>query len=128
MKVKIFKVLKENRYSTGDEPYENTNIIAGGYTEWEEISEEDYNFLKKNMYKLNSLFKEDFIVIYPDDISAANRIIDLKKELDKIRIRDEKLIKEQEERARLRIQNQTETQRKKKLKQLEKLKKEFGEI
>lgn len=114
MKVKILITSYESDYN--DDSYH----ISHGICDWEEITDEEYNFLKDNLYKID--FGGRPILLTQDNIPVRDRIISIKAFLEK------KILEAQEEQRRKEEDKVKKEQKSllKKQKQFEKLKKELG--
>lgn len=64
-----------------------SQAIAGHITDWDEISEDDFGLLVRNLYKLSANYDGQLILVKYDDVPIAQRISDivniLKKEEQK---------------------------------------------
>lgn len=98
-KVKIVLV-EDGSY---DDDYSNA-IIRDGISDWEEISDEDYKFLKKNSHLLTQIIQTNVYnyncvlkIIVQDDIPIKVRINSIKEELVKIKNKQEEAARKREE-------------------------------
>lgn len=84
---------------TSYDDYYSNEIIRAGLSDWEEVSDEDYKFLKDNQFRLNRVMDVPGSVhlVVQDDKPIAQRIKSLKKAIE-----DERLKIEREEAERLR--------------------------
>lgn len=93
-KVKIFKA--DDGY--GDEY--SSSVLREGITDWEEISDEDYKFLKDNFHSIyrDTGFGGNLVLITQDDVPVVKRIESIKRLIDakKAAIDKEKREKEAE--------------------------------
>lgn len=64
-----------------------SQAITGHITDWDEISEDDFGLLVRNLYKLSANYDGQLILVKYDDVPIAQRISDivniLKKEEQK---------------------------------------------
>ncbi len=94
MKIKI--VLTQNIDVSSDEDYSSINIIRQGITDWEEVSQEDYDFLISNLWRMHLDYKDlSPTILVQDDVPVIQRINSIKE-----RIQEEKIKQEKEKAAR----------------------------
>lgn len=85
MKVKILLVQEVDVVDGSYSP----QIVREGVTDWEEISDEDFAFLKKNIHRLypivckNLFYGYKLILATQDDEPLVNRIASIKEVLEK---------------------------------------------
>ena len=101
-KVKILIATETSQYEYDD--YYTQHILRQGITDWEDISEEDLDFLQKNRY--NIIDREKYghdaypIVLVQDDITLVDRISSIrefiKKQEEKRKKLDEEMRKKRE--------------------------------
>lgn len=102
-----------------DDDYYGRSIIQDSISDWEEISDEDYKFLKANFHMLFKSLNADYnlspFLIVKDNIPVIERINSIKKELDKERARQLAYEAEQEakraDRARKRMLKKAKDER-----------------
>lgn len=129
IKVKIVKALAP-QWSMGEQEYEaSPEIIEGDGGSWDEIEEGDLPYLKRYIQKVNKVYMEykGYSYIYilliqdneiPDPIAMIHDIIE----------QERKEAAAQEEKFRLQKLKSVKLAEERKRKQLEKLKKELGEV
>lgn len=81
--VKQVKILlSRDVYDGYDDPY-SRSILQDGISDWEEISDEDYNFLRNNLYMLSNLYSKEYnlspILVVKDEKPVLNRIESIKE-------------------------------------------------
>lgn len=111
---KIKLLLVEETYYDYDDNYHEA-VLKSGITDWEEVSEEDYDFLKRNKFRLKSVDGSNILIVSQDSIPILKRIQDIKdeiqKEIDKAEEEKNKKKKKAEE-NRLKKLAKTEAQEK----------------
>ena len=111
---KIKLLLVEESYYDYDDNYHEA-ILRSGITDWEEVSQEDYDFLQRNKFRLKNAVASNIIIVSQDSIPILKRIQDIKdeiqKEIDKAEEEKNKKKKKAEE-NRLKKLAKTEAQEK----------------
>lgn len=79
---KIKLLLVEETYYDYDDNY-NAAVLRSGITDWEEVSQEDYDFLKRNKFRLKSVDGSNILIVSQDSIPILKRIQDIKDEIQK---------------------------------------------
>ena len=106
IKCKILVV--ENQYDQyGDYV---SQAITGHITDWDEVSEDDFGLLVRNLYKLSADYDGQLIVVKYDEVPIAQRISDIVNILKK---EEEKRAKELADRKAREEQNRINKQAKK---------------
>jgi len=122
MKIKIFKINKDNRFYNYDYDDYNTQIILQGVTKWDEINREDYLKLNEAIRNANRNQKDKFHYFVIQEQEDIQEIFNSSKEFVEFEnARLEKYKKIEAERRK----KQEETKLARKQKQLAKLKKEL---
>jgi len=119
-------VLLDSSYDNYDDCCIST--IRHGISDWESISDEDYKFLKENMWRLQSKYRNHTIMlIEKDPVMVIQRIASIKQwvqeEQDKTAKEEAARKAAQEEKARKRLLKKAGNE----LKLLEELKKKYPE-
>jgi len=79
-KIKI--LLVDESYYDYDDNY-HAAVLRSGITDWEEVSQEDYDFLVRNKFRLKSNFNANIVIVTQDDTPVLKRIQDIKAEIQK---------------------------------------------
>ena len=66
-----------------------TTIIRDSITDWEEISDDDYELLKDNFWQLQKKYTQNAMLIEKDTVSVIERIASIKEWIQEERIRQE---------------------------------------
>ncbi len=122
-KVKIFQIHSEGCYSCEEKDF------AVGMSNWTEISDEDFDFLKKHIYLKNKGRYGDHYVVAEqlDDSETNNFIGDIKAMIDAERM-EAAMKKAMDDKKRAdKLERKKAHELESKRKQLEQLKKELGE-
>lgn len=88
MKIKLILVNGNYDY---DDNY--TARLGEGISDWEEVTQDEYEFINANLWRLkltNRNRADDIIIVRQDDISVADRIVGIKKEIEKLAKQEEK--------------------------------------
>lgn len=101
--------------ASSDDDYYSQQIIRQGITEWEDISEEDYQFLRNNKHRIlngrNQVERFGYgttaTIIVQDDVPVVERISTIREEIRKEQERDRK---ESEKRAALKAERELKKQ------------------
>lgn len=105
--VKLF--LSEERYTDWDDSHAE---LGKGVTDWETLSDEDYSFLKNNLWLLRNQLNVNVILVEKDCVPVVQRIASIREWVK------QQQAKIDEEKARKRAQAQ-EREKKKLLKKAE---------
>ncbi len=91
-KIKLIICHSQHQYdSWGD--YSDTVNAFTGITDWQEVSDDDFVFIKQNMHYLNRhRDNSSFILIEQDNIGIETRIGAIKDEIEKLKRAEEKRI------------------------------------
>lgn len=112
MKAKIFLI--HSRYI--DDEYEH--FLSNGVSDWEEMSPEEFKFVKDNLWRLEAKNRNDsqYVLVSQDEKSISDRIVDIKnaisEEIKKEQKRKEELEKKRLEAAEKRALNKMEKNKK----------------
>ena len=104
-RVKLFVIYEKEIDS--DDYYNQVQILSGSNSDWEEISEEDYQLIRNHAWNLGRKNKCQYVLIEDDTLNILDRIKSIKD-----------LIKKQEQ-ERLEFQEKREQQEKEQKKKLE---------
>jgi MoxR-like ATPase len=100
---------------TGNEVYRfedfDSEVIAESITEWSEVSEEEYQYLAKNLYTLNTAHKRYYLV---EHLPISHVKVELLRTIEQARKRLEKAAAEEEARKEKARQKKAELAAKKK--------------
>lgn len=127
MSKEIKILLVEDRYSNYDDDYTSTTVLREGISDWETVSDEDYDLLNKHMHMLIRQLPSGFrpIIVTKDPVRVADRVASIKDELAKIKAAQEaereKRRKEEQDRAKKRLLKKAASE----LALLEELKKKY---
>ncbi len=109
--------------------YYSREIIRGSITDWEEISDEDFKFLRNNMYHLFSSAADAGLkphLLVKDEVPIMQRIHSVRDEIrkyeEKKRQQQEKLEQEKADRARKRMLKKAQSE----LELLQQLQEKYG--
>ena len=107
----------------------NTTIILDSITDWEEISGEELEYLKENIYKISTWPSGLYpTILVKDEIPVSNRIESIREKIkEELNKKKEQAIKNkeaQEKRIATKLRNQEEKERK----MLEKLKGKYESL
>lgn len=124
--VKIFLMERLGSYYDNSDVNSEIEILSEGISDWEEISDDDLNFLRNNLNLLAPYYGKQYSprLIVKDSQSVRERIQSIKDLILKQKLRRERELTEE-------IQKKENRKKKSKLKIFEKLKKELedsGEI
>lgn len=122
-KVKVFQIHSDRCYECGGREY------ATGMSDWTEISDEDFDFLKRHLYLKNKgRYSDQYVVAEQlDDDQVDNFISDLKTMIDTKRM-EAAMKKAMDDKKRAeKLERKKAHDLESKRKQLEKLKQELGE-
>lgn len=133
------KIILENDSWDGEETH---HYIAGSITDWEDVSDEDYQYMMQHRFDLHKFISKEFYeryqhvvrirILSKDDYPIAERISNLKQHIELEREKERKLReqKEIERQAKIKAKELSQKERslEQKRKKLEQLKKELGEV
>lgn len=119
-----------------DDEYYTKNYLIDSISDWEEISDEDFLFLKENFDKIRRYGENDFesdfygfrpILIIKDPVSINQRIRCIKDMIDEARKKQEQRELKKIEREKKRQEKDEENKKKQELKLLKSLKEKYGD-
>jgi hypothetical protein len=109
MKIKLL-VMYGGSYDSYSDEY--SNRIFQDISDWEEVSEADFQFIQSNLWRLKYPPGGTFVIVRQDDQAIAARISDIKSEILKMQMAEEKRKaeeqKKKEERAAKRLASKLE--------------------
>lgn len=117
--VKQVKILLSRElYNEYDDIY-SRSILQDGISDWEEISDEDYDFLRRNLYMLSNLYTKEYnlspVLIVKDERPVFDRIQSIKEYINQEKQKEAKRKAEEErkkaEKAKKRMMKQTADER-----------------
>ena len=120
-------LLVEDRYSNYDDDYTSTTVLRENISDWETVSDEDYELLHKHMHMFVRQLPSGFrpIIVTKDPVRVVDRIVSIKDELAKLKAAQEaereKRRKEEQDRAKKRMLKKAASE----LALLEELKKKY---
>ena len=116
MKVKLFQ-----SHSISSGYYDDyVSVLTQGVSEWEEVTEEEYEFINRNLHLFKRSNYGDLILVAQPDINVPDVIVSIKQELAKIQKAE---LKKKEEAKRKRDEAAARKAAKAKEKEIEQLKK-----
>lgn len=85
-------ILSKEVITSYDDPY-NYTLIRDGITDWEEISDEDYDFLRWNLSYLYKTYNEEYgnlvpMIIVKDDKPVLDRIESIKEFIEQLKTKE----------------------------------------
>lgn len=85
-------ILSKEVLTSYDDPY-NYTLIRDGITDWEEISDEDYDFLRWNLSYLCKTYNEEYgnlvpMIIVKDDKPVLDRIESIKDFIEQLKTKE----------------------------------------
>ena len=128
---KLVKILLTRDVILDQDDYYSRKIIQDSISDWEEISDDDYNFLRNNLSRLYKPYQREYdlvpMLVVKDDKSVLDRIESIKEfiEQEKVREAKEKAAAEAKkiEQAKKRMLKKSKSE----LELFEELKKKFGD-
>jgi hypothetical protein len=127
MSKEIKILLVEDRYSNYDDDYTSTTVLRENISDWETVSDEDYDLLRQHMHMFLRQLPSGFrpIIVTKDPVRVVDRVVSIKDELAKIKAAQEaereKRRKEEQDRAKKRMLKKAASE----LALLEELKKKY---
>lgn len=85
-------ILGKEILSSYDDPY-NYTLIRDGITDWEEISDEDYDFLRRNLSYLYKTYNEEYdnlvpMILVKDDKPVFDRISSIREFIEQMKTKE----------------------------------------
>ena len=122
VEVKIFVAMDYSDY----DDYNSRTVLANSISDWEEITEAEFEFLQRNLHHLyNTHSMGRLVLIRKDEATVTERISSIKAALQKIKDEEDRKKQEAEVKKAKRLEAKLAAKKDKDLETLQKLKEKY---